>query len=174
MYQRLEEIQKEIKEYEQSIVKLRLLIDSLSSEASSIIASVIAAEVSNLIELYFETDRRTITWNGGSLKLGHKSWLFIKTLWEGGRHVASVEKIEKVVWGGKVRKKRLVKVGNRTIKADTIPRNTLNSFLLRLRVHLRGVFPYKIISVKSRETREIAAYRLKRTRLRNKIFENEQ
>jgi hypothetical protein len=171
---RLENIQSEIRKHEHAIAEHRLLIDALLSESCSILSSVVVSKLSDDIELHFEGDQRTITWNGGCLKLGHKSYVFIKTLWGGNRHTASVDKIERRVWLIKQRKKRVVKIGNRTIKTDTVSRNTFNSFLQRLRNELRGNFPYKITPIKSRETREIAAYRLKRTKLFKKIFENAQ
>jgi alpha-amylase/alpha-mannosidase (GH57 family) len=167
------EIQKAIKEHKQVIFERCNLIDTLLSEVDSIISTTILTSPEEVL-LQFEDDQRTVTWNGGRLKLGHKSWLFVKTLWDGNYHVASIEKIERIVWVRKNRKKRIVKVGKRKIKTDTISRNTFNSFLQRLKHELRGAFPYKIIPVKSRRTREIAGYRLKRTKLCIKKLENTQ
>ena len=171
---RLEEIRIKIKEHERIINEHRLAIDLLLSESHSIISFVVTENLSDDVELCFEEDYRTVRWSGGSLKLGHKSWVFIKTLWNGKRHTVSVNKIEREVWVVSKRKKRLCKIGKRTIKTDMISRNTFNSFLQRLKKELSGKFPYKIIPVKSRETREISAYRLKRTKLFKIIFENAQ
>jgi hypothetical protein len=174
MYQRLKEIQLKIKEHEQIISEQYSSITALLSEVDLLVSSVILTTSPEDIELQFENDRRSISWNGGCLKLGHKSWLFVKALWDGRCHICSVEKIERVVWDSKTRKKRLVKVGDRTIKTDTISRNTFNSFLQRLKNGLCGKFPYKIVPVKSRQTLEITAYQLKRTKKCVKKLKNAQ
>jgi hypothetical protein len=173
MYRRLKQIQSELKEHRQVDFERRSLSDVLLLEADSIISSIILASQQEIM-LQFEADQRTIIWNGGRIQLGHKSWLFVKALWNGQNHACSVEKIERVVWDDNNRKKRLVKVGNRTIKTDTVSRNTFNSFLYRLKTELCGKFPYKIVPVKSCRTHEIAAYRLKRTKLCIKNFQNAQ
>jgi hypothetical protein len=174
MYRQLERIQKELKERVQVISEQYSLVGGLLTEVDSIISNFMITIPSYEVLLQFEDDQRTVTWNGGGVKLGHKSWLFVKSLWEGQHHTRSVEKIEQVVWDRRTRKKRLVKVGKRTIKVDTVSRNTFNSFLYRLKSELHGKFPYKIVPVKSRQTREIVGYRLTRTKQCELIFKNAQ
>jgi flavorubredoxin len=173
-YAQLEKIQKEIKECKRIICEQYSFIDALLLEADAVMSNILLTTNPNDVELLFDKDQRTITWNGGCLRLGHKSWLFLKALWEGRRHICSVEKIEQIVWVKQNRKSRLVKVGNRTITVDTVSRNTFNSFLRRLQNEINGKFPYKIASVKSRETREIMAYRLKRTKKCKNFSKNAQ
>lgn len=105
-------------------------------------------------ELSFDDLRRGIVWHDRTIRLGQKSYLFVKTLWQGGdRHRAKIERIESVVF----------KVGDGHRKMF-LSVNTLRSFVNRLCMELKKQsFPYEIRNIKEKKTQEIRGYFLKCT-----------
>ena len=53
-------------------------------------------------ELFFDDHKGRIRWPGGSVKLGKKSYRFVKTTWLGENHQVEFSELEESVW-----KKRL-------------------------------------------------------------------
>lgn len=124
------------------------------------------------VVLQFDDRDKTIMWFDKSLKLGTKSYLFIKTLWYAPRHRKKIESLEQVVWQSKFQKqKRLVAVKTKTevhkvrVASRFLSQNTLKLFLFRLQNRIRSaLFPYKIVPMKDKKSGEIVGYVLKCTK----------
>lgn len=102
-------------------------------------------------ELHFDDTRRTISWQDHNIRLGRKSYLFIKTLWNDKKHRAGIERVERIVF----------KVGDGHRKAF-LSGNTLRSFVNRLRTELqKQAFPYELKNSRKNSTQEIRGYFLK-------------
>ena len=70
-------------------------IDTLRREQERIVQSLLPEGEP---ELRFDEQRRRIYWNSGSIKLGKKSYLFVKTIWFGKEHQAELTELEECVW----------------------------------------------------------------------------
>ena len=124
------------------------------------------------IPLNFDDKSQTVHWFDKSLKLGKKSYLFVKTLWLAPKHRKRTESLEQSVWKSRSRKQsRQVTVrtqnGIRKVRVVSrfLQRNTLKLFLFRLQNRLQlALFPYKIVPVKDRKTGEIIGFQLKCTK----------
>ena len=136
MNSRLLEIQKEINAHLMAILDLR-------SEEWFIISTRFRFPGPAIT---FDGDGRTIRWDDGEIKVGPKSWLFLKTLWRGGKkHRAKLDRIERNVWG----------------EGRFVPSNTIAQMAKRLSETLKNTnFPYKILPAKKKETLEIQGYQL--------------
>ena len=129
------------------------------------------------ISLQFDDKNQTVGWFDQSLKLGRKSYLFVKTLWNAPLHRKKTESLEQSVWKSETQKQsRLIKVrtkkGVRKVRVASrlLSQNTLKLFLFRLQNRLRSVrFPYKIVPVKNSRIGEIVGYKLKCTQRYRKI-----
>jgi hypothetical protein len=55
-------------------------------------------------KLIFNVSKRTVTCEGQAVKLGSKSFLFLKTIWDGTNHRADFDTIEQKVWGERGKK----------------------------------------------------------------------
>ncbi|MDR0520628.1 MAG: hypothetical protein LBH00_02115 [Planctomycetaceae bacterium] len=121
------------------------------------------------ILLLFNDQSQTVSWFEQTLKLGGKSYRFLQLLWNAPRHRKKIEPLTQSVWKtGRQKRKRQAavktKAGVRQVRVVSrfVPQNTLKQFLFRLQNRLRAArFPYKIVPVKSRRTREFTAYQLK-------------
>ena len=100
-------------------------------------------------ELSFDDHRRRIYWSGGSVKLGKKSFLFIKTLWQGERHRAEIAELEENVWT------------QHTETGAFVARRTISMLVRYTEKNLTEAnFPYKIEPLKNRFRRELEGFRL--------------
>jgi len=160
-----------------SYLELRRQIDELVEQLATlrmqeneIIGQMLSKVEQIEVPLQFDDKTHTIQWSGNSLKLGGKSYLFIKTLWLAPGHRQKIENLEQSVWKLKEQSRRVsvkTKKGIRKVKVASrfLPQNTLKLFLFRLQNRLRSAqFPYKIVPVKSRKNGivgEIVGYRLK-------------
>ena len=146
----------------------RDLIDQILTIKGIFTADTEAHEV----PLHFDDESQTVRWHGKSLKLGGKSYLFLKTLWNAPRHRKKMESLEQSVWKTRGRKRsRLVsvktKTGTRKVRVTSrfVSQNTLKLFLFRLQNRLLSVqFPYKIVPLKDKESAEIVGHKLKCTK----------
>lgn len=100
-------------------------------------------------ELSFDDNRRRIYWNGGSIKLGKKSYLFVKTLWLGERHRAELAELEENVWTQQVETEAFV--ARRTI--SMLVQHTQKNLI-------EADFPYKIETVKKNSSQELEGFQL--------------
>ena len=100
-------------------------------------------------ELSFDDQLRRIYWGGGSVKLGKKSYLFIKTLWFGENHQAEIVELEENVWAQQIETKAFV------------ARRTVSMLARHTQKNLTEVnFPYKIEPVKNFSSQELEGFRL--------------
>ena len=100
-------------------------------------------------ELFFDDRRRRIYWGTGSVKLGKKSYLFIKTLWQGKDHLAEFAELEECVWTQRTETKMFV------------DRSTVTMLVRHTQKNLTEAnFPYKIEAVKNFSNQELKGFRL--------------
>ena len=100
-------------------------------------------------ELSFDDLLRRIYWSGGSVKLGKKSYSFIKTLWYGDGHQAEIAELEENVWAQQMATKAFV------------ARRTVSMLVRHTQKNLTETdFPYKIEPVKNFSSQELEGFRL--------------
>ena len=159
------------KQIDELIVKLT----ELRKQENEIIRQMLAGTELPEVPLHFDDKTQTIQWFDKSLKLGGKSYLFVKTLWQAPLHRKKIASLEQSVWTPQTSTKRRqiavkTKKGVRRVKVASrfLPQNTLKLFLFRLQNRLRSAqFPYKIVPVKIQKngtTGEIVGYKLKCTK----------
>jgi len=163
-------------ELRRQIDELVATLAELRKQESEIIRQMLSGVEVPEVPLQFDDKMQTVQWFGKSLKLGGKSYLFLKTLWYAPRHRKKIESLEQSVW--KLKKPWNPKEHRRQVAVKTkkevrrvkvasrfLSQNTLKLFLFRLQKRLRSAhFPYKIVPVKNRKngiTGEIVGYRLK-------------
>jgi len=114
-------------------------------------------------ELLFNDDRRRIYWDGGSVKLGKKSYLFIKTIWQGENHQAEFAELEENVW-------------MQDSKPETfVARRTVSTLVQHTQKNLEEAnFPYKIEPIKNFPCRELVGFRLLLANDQKKTFPLEE
>ncbi|MDR1270138.1 MAG: hypothetical protein LBK82_11495 [Planctomycetaceae bacterium] len=99
--------------------------------------------------LDFNDTDRVIRWKYGTIRVGPKMYRLVKTLWDGKRHRATIEKIEQTVWN----------VG--APKNLFVDRHTIFTLICRTQKELeKNKFPYEIITGKNFSTQEIKGFRL--------------
>ena len=122
--------------------------------------------------LQFDDRNKTVMWFDKSVKLGAKSYRFVKTLWQAPLHRKKIENLEQAVWKSRSRRQeRLATVRTKrgiqrvAVTSRFVSQNTLKLFLFRLQNRLRSsLFPYKIVPVKYKKSGEIVGYKLKCTK----------
>ena len=100
-------------------------------------------------ELSFDDPLRRIYWSSGSVKLGKKSYSFIKTLWFGDGHQAEIAELEENVWAQQMKTQAFV--ARRTV--SMLVRHTQKNLT-------EANFPYKIEPVKNFSSQELEGFRL--------------
>ena len=121
-------------------------IDALRREQDRIVQSLLPDTEP---ELFFNDHLRRIYWDGGSVKLGKKSYLFVKTVWFGKEHQAEFAELEENVWMQRAESKTFV--ARRTV--STLVQHTQNNLT-------EVNFPYKIEALKNFSSRELEGFRL--------------
>ena len=128
------------------LLEISRQIDTLRREQEQILQSLLLEAQP---KLFFDDDRRRIYWNGGSVKLGKKSYLFVKTLWQGKHYWAELSELEVNVWMQDPESEQFV--ARRTI--STLVQHTQKNLT-------EAQFPYKIESVKNLSLRELKGFHL--------------
>jgi len=128
------------------ILEINRQIDNLRQEQERIVQSLLP-DVEP--ELFFDDLRRRIYWGGGSVKLGKKAYMFIKTIWFGENHRAEFAELEENVWTQHVETEMFV--ARRTV--SMLVRHTQNNLT-------EANFPYKIEALKNFSNQELEGYRL--------------
>jgi len=167
------ELRRQIDEHVAKLAELRM-------KENEIIRQMLSGTELPEVVLQFDDEMQTIRWFDQSLKLGGKSYLFIKVLWQAPQHRKRVEGLEQSVWKSRKRRQnRRVTVkteqGIRQVRisARFLSQNTLKLFLFRLQNRLWSArFPYKIVPLKDRKSSEIVGYKLKCTKRYIKIKKN--
>jgi len=128
-------------------------IDALRQEQEQIIQSLLPAAKPLLQaakpELFFDDYRRRIYWDGGSAKLGKKSYLFVKTIWLGTEHKAEFTELEENVWTQHLETEMFVD----RCTVFMLVRHTQKNLM-------EANFPYEIEPVKNGSSRELEGFRL--------------
>jgi len=121
-------------------------IATLRDEQEKILKSLLPE---TMPELCFDDLRRRIYWGGGSVKLGKKSYIFVKTVWLGEDHRAEFADLEENVWMQNSEKKMFV------------DRSTVAMLVRHTRKNLKEAnFPYEIESIKNFSSQELEGFRL--------------
>ena len=114
-------------------------------------------------ELLFDDQRRRIYWGGGSVKLGKKSYLFVKTVWQGEDHKAEFAELEENVWTQYTDRKMFV------------DRSTVAMLVRHTQKNLTEAnFPYEIESIKNFSSQELEGFRLVFPAVKKKILQTEK
>ena len=100
-------------------------------------------------ELSFDDNRRRIGWRSGSVKLGKKSYRFVKTIWLGENHQVEFAELEENVWGQQLKKKMFVPLSTVAMLVRHTQKNLTEAH-----------FPYKIEPIKNFSSRELVGFRL--------------
>ena len=141
------------------LLEIGTQIDALRREQEQITKSLLPDTES---ELHFNDLRRRVYWAGGSVKLGKKSYLFVKTLWFGKNHQAELGDLEESVWT------------QRSEMEGFVARGTISTLVLHTRKNLMEAhFPYKIEVVKNFFSRELEGFRLVLAEVHGKTYSSE-
>ncbi|MDR1491238.1 MAG: hypothetical protein LBT05_00715 [Planctomycetaceae bacterium] len=95
------EIRQKINRYVRRLV-------TLLAEKDKIIRQTLPKSKNAEIPLQFNDSKRTISWLGGSMRLALKSYLLVKTLWNGENHKMDLTEIEEIVWEKELQKKNAI------------------------------------------------------------------
>ena len=132
-------------------------IATLRDEQEKILQSLLP---NTMPELLFDDLRRRIHWGGGSVKLGKKSYIFVKTVWSGEDHRAEFADLEENVWMQNTEKKMFV------------DRSTVTMLVRHTQKNLTEAnFPYKIESIKNFSSQELEGFRLVLSEDKKKILQ---
>ena len=132
----------------------------LQREQSQILQSLIPGTVP---ELFFDDQRRRIYWGGGSVKLGKKSYLFVKTVWLGEGHQAEFAELEENVWMRHAETEMFV------------DRSTVAMLVRHTQKNLTEAnFPYEIEGIKNFSSRELEGFRLVFREYKKKNLQSEK
>jgi len=128
------------------LLEINHQIDILREEHGQILQSLLSETKP---ELFFDDPRRQIHWGGGLIKLGKKSYLFVKTIWLGENHQAELTELEENVW-------------TEHLETETfVDRCTVSMLVRHVQKNLNEAnFPYKIETVKNFLSKELEGFRL--------------
>ncbi|MDR2168791.1 MAG: hypothetical protein LBP59_01455 [Planctomycetaceae bacterium] len=140
----------------QSLFEIRDKIDDLIRQLNNL-----RAEEWSIIQLYFSqelffeeslefiNDSRVVKWRNKSIRVGPKMYSLLKTIWEGKKHRATIEKIERKVWNVNIKNKFF------------IARHTIFTLICRTQKELKkNNFPYEIKTKKNHATKEIKGFQI--------------
>ena len=142
------------------LLEINQEIAALRQEQEKILQSLLP---DTMPELFFDDLRRRISWGGGSVKLGKKSYFFVKTVWLGENHQAEFADLEENVW-----------IQN-TEKRMFVDRSTVAMLVRHTRKNLTEAnFPYEIESIKNFSSQELEGFRLVFLGDKKKILQTEK
>ena len=128
------------------LLEISRQIESLRSEQDRLLQSLLPSAEPELI---FDDNRCRIGWQSGSVKLGKKSYRFVKTIWLGENHQVEFSEVEENVWGKQLEKKMFVPLSTVAMLVRHTQKNLTEAH-----------FPYKIESIKNFSSRELEGFRL--------------
>jgi len=130
------------------ILEISRQIESLHSEQERLIQSLLP---DGDLELYFDDNKRRISWGSGSVKLGKKFYLFVKTIWLGKNHQVEFSELEGSEWN-----KQREEKGKMFISQQTV-----SMLVQHAQENLAEAgFPYEIESLKNDPSQELEGFRL--------------
>lgn len=128
------------------LLEISRQIEALRNEQERLLQSLLPdAEP----ELTFADHRRRIGWSGGSVKLGKKSFLFVKTIWLGENHQVEFSELEESVWKKQLKEKMFISLHTVTMLVRHTQKNLIEAN-----------FPYEIEPLKKNSSRELEGFRL--------------
>ena len=128
------------------LIEINRQVETLRSEQERLLQSLLPdAEP----ELSFADHKRRISWSGGSVKLGKKSYLFVKTIWLGDNHKIEFSVLEESVWGEQLAKKMFISLPTVSMLARHTQKNLTEAN-----------FPYVVETIKNDSSRELEGFRL--------------
>ena len=128
------------------LLEIRRQVETLRSEQERLLQSLLPDEEP---ELSFADHKRRISWAGGSVKLGKKSYQFVKTIWLGENHQVEFSELEESVWKKQLAEKMFVSLQTVSMLARHTQKNLIEAN-----------FPYEIESIKNDSSRELEGFRL--------------
>jgi hypothetical protein len=102
-------------------------------------------------ELSFSDPKRRISWAGGSVKLGKKSYLLVKTIWLSEDHQVEFSELEESTWNKQLEEKGKVFFSPQTI--SMLVQQTQKNLV-------EANFPYEIESLKNNSSLGFEGFRL--------------
>jgi len=142
------------------LLKISQEMAALRNELEKILQSLLP---DTMPELFFDDPRRRIYWGNGSVKLGKKSYIFVKTVWLGEDHKAEFADLEENVWIQNTEKKMFV------------DRSTVAMLVRHAQKNLTEAnFPYEIESIKNFSSQELEGFRLVFSGDKKKILHSEK
>jgi hypothetical protein len=128
------------------LLEINRQMESLRTEQERLLQSLLP---DGKPELFFADHKRRISWSGGSVKLGKKSYLFVKTVWLGENHQVEFSELEETVWKKQLAEKMFISL------------QTVSMLVRHTQKNLTEVgFPYEIESLKNDSSRELEGFRL--------------
>ena len=101
--------------------------------------------------LSFVDHKRQISWAGGTVKLGKKSYQFVKTLWLGENNQVEFSELEKSVWEKQLEEKEKKPISPLTV--SKLVQDTQENLV-------EANFPYEIETLKNESSQELEGFRL--------------
>jgi len=128
------------------LIEISRQVEALRSEQERLLQSLLPDSEP---ELYFADHKRRISWASGSVKLGKKSYLFVKTIWLGENHQVEFAELEESVWKKQLAEKIFISL------------QTVSMLARHTQKNLTEVnFPYEIETIKNDSSRELEGFRL--------------
>ena len=128
------------------LLEISRQVEALQSEQERLLQSLLP---DGEPELSFADHKRRISWAGGSVKLGKKSYLFVKTIWLGKNHQVEFSEVEESVWKKQLAEKMFISLQTVSMLARHTQKNLIEVN-----------FPYEIESIKNDSSRELEGFRL--------------
>ena len=101
--------------------------------------------------LSFVDHKRRISWVGGSVKLGKKSYQFVKKLWLGENHQVELSELGESVWNKPLEEKEKKPISPPTV--SKLVQETQDNLV-------EANFPYEIETLKNNSSQELEGFRL--------------
>ena len=136
------------------LLEISSQIESLRYEQERLLQSLLPSAEP---ELFFDDNRHRIGWRSGSVKLGKKSYRFVKTIWLGENHQVEFSELEENIWGQQLKKKMFVPLSTVAMLVRHTQKNLTEAH-----------FPYKIEPIKNFSSRELEGFRLVSRTIRKK------
>ena len=130
------------------ILEISRQMESLRSEQERLIQSLLP---DGDLELYFDDHKRRISWASGSVKLGKKFYLFVKTIWLGKNHQVEFSELEASEWNKQREEKGKMFISQQTV--SMLVQHTQENLA-------EAGFPYEIESLKNDSNQELEGFRL--------------
>jgi hypothetical protein len=130
------------------LLEISRQMETLRSEQERLIQSLLP---DGDLELYFDDHKRRISWASGSVKLGKKFYLFVKTIWLGKNHQVEFSELEESEWNKQREAKGKMFISQQTV--SMLVQHTQQNLA-------ESDFPYAIEPLKNNSSDELEGFRL--------------